>query len=301
MSLKKSIIFLLTTLAFASSQEGSPSMEMNDELENISYSAGQLSGFSITGTGILTAKPDNVFVQFTVKSAASANLKSAEVDVTQKVDFLIRGICREFKIKKESFSVANAGTQMQERTKKGASANDQFDDEGNRIKKKTFSNTAKKTIVINNLGGKKQSEVMDILDAATKYGGALISVADAEETGSESVEEISSSSAQSKAVKGSTKTKITENIQDSANQLINYHMNEETLKKLLKEAKTAAMLEIKQKYAKATAKIKIKEEEYNIDIKEDNNVTSDENGLLTIKTEVSATYKKQTKQEKEGK
>ena len=38
-----------------------------------------------------------------------------------------------------------------------------------------------------------------------------------------------------------------------------------------------------------------------VDIKEDNNVTSDENGLLTIKTEVSATYKKQTKQEKEGK
>ena len=250
------------------------------------------SGFTITGTGILTAKPDNVFVRFTVKSEPSVNLKAAEVDVSKKVEFLIRGICREFKLKKENFTVSGAGTQIQERTKKGASANDRFDDEGNRLKSKSYKNTAKKTVVINNLKDKKQAEIMDILDAAAKYGGAPIAINDMEDTAAESVSVISEGLTGSKLFKGATPAKITENIQNPVNQLINYHLNEETLKKLMKDAKAAAMLEVKQKYSKVTAKIKIKEEEFDIDITEDNNVNSDEEGLLTLKTEVTVAYKK---------
>ncbi|MFH1074328.1 MAG: hypothetical protein V1752_04480 [Candidatus Firestonebacteria bacterium] len=234
-------IFLLTALTFVYGQEKTENSglpwDAGEELENVSYSGGQLSGFAITGTGILTAKPDNVYVQFTVKSGPSVNLKAAEIDVTRKIEFLIRGICREFKLKKENFAVSNAGTQVQERTRKGVSADDQFDEEGNRIAKKSYSNTAKKTVVINNLGGKKQTEVMDILDAAAKYGGTPVANADAEETATESVSDISQSLAQSRGVKGATSLKMTENIQNPSNQLINYHMNEETLKKLLKDTK----------------------------------------------------------------
>ncbi|OGF47535.1 MAG: hypothetical protein A2452_02450 [Candidatus Firestonebacteria bacterium RIFOXYC2_FULL_39_67] len=282
------------TPAYCQEKDGKNSqvLDASEELENVAYSGGQISGFTITGTGILTAKPDNVFVRFTVKSEPSVNLKAAEVDVSKKVEFLIRGICREFKLKKENFTVSGAGTQIQERTKKGASANDRFDDEGNRLKSKSYKNTAKKTVVINNLKDKKQAEIMDILDAAAKYGGAPIAINDMEDTAAESVSVISEGLTGSKLFKGATPAKITENIQNPVNQLINYHLNEETLKKLMKDAKAAAMLEVKQKYSKVTAKIKIKEEEFDIDITEDNNVNSDEEGLLTLKTEVTVAYKK---------
>ena len=256
------LAFYTPVLGQEKEEKSNLALDINEELENISYSGGKLSGFKMTGTGILTAKPDNVFVQVTVKSAPSVNLKAAEMDVMQKVEFLIRGISREFKLKKENFAVSNSGTQLQERTKKGASANDQFDDDGVRIAKKTYSNTAKKTVVINNLGGKKQTEVMDILDAAAKYGASTVVSVDVEDTASESVSTISESSTQAKAVKGATAINMTANIQNPANQLINYHMNEETLKKLLKDAKAAAMLEVKAKYAKATSKIKINDKEF---------------------------------------
>ena len=277
---------------------GISALDASEELENVTYSGGQLSGFLITGTGILTTKPDNVFVQFTIKSSPAVNLKAAEVDVNQKIEFLIRGICREFKLKKDNFSVMNSGTAMQERTKKGASASDQFDADGNRMAKKTYSNTATKTVVVNNLGSKKQTEVMDILDAASKYGATPVAGVDAEDTSSESVSSISQGLVQSKGIKGSSSLKVTENIQNPTNQLINYHMSDETLKKLLKEAKVMAMQEVKDKYAKAAAKIKIRDSDFDINISEVNNVNSDEEGLLTIKTDVSVTYAKPMPKEK---
>ena len=56
--------------------------------------------------------------------------------------------------------------------------------------------------------------------------------------------------------------------------------------------------EVKDKYAKATAKIKIKDSDFDINISEVNNVNSDEEGLLTIKTDVSVTYAKPMPKEK---
>ena len=134
------LLLVMAGLAFGQGKDEKSNLvlEAGEVLENVVVSGGQLSGFVITGTGILTAKPDNVFVQFTIKSNPSVNLRAAEIDVTQKIDFLIRGICREFKLKKENFSVINNGTAMQERTKKGASADDKFDDVGNRVAKKNL-------------------------------------------------------------------------------------------------------------------------------------------------------------------
>ena len=293
------VFFMLLAFGVVYAQEeGAPKppaevpLEANENLDNLQFKNSQVSGFSVTGSGILTAMPDNAFIQLTMKSNPGPNLKTGETDVNQKVEFMIRGLCREFKLKKENFSMTGGGTQMQERTRKGVSADDQYDSDGTIIPKKTYSNTVKKTIIVNELGKKKTAEIMGIIDAAATYGATAIVSLIEEDTVKESVVSFGKSSAKSQALKGASGLKINADIKDPSNQLINYHFKEETLKGLLKQARDASFKEIKEKLAKAREKAKINDAEFDIDVKEDNNLSATEDGEVIIRTDITVTYAK---------
>ena len=95
-----------------------------------------------------------------------------------------------------------------------------------------------------------------------------------------------------KAVKGATKLKFAATTQNPDNQLINYHFNEATLEKLMKTAKDQAYKEAKDKVDKIKAVLKFKENEMDIIFAESTTAASDEEGAVTIKTDVTATLSK---------
>ena len=74
--------------------------------------------------------------------------------------------------------------------------------------------------------------------------------------------------------------------------MINYHFNEVTLGNLIKGAKDEAYKEAKDKVARIKAVLKFKESEMDIGFEEDIGITSDEEGAVTIKVDVTAALEK---------
>jgi len=283
------VIFFAAINVFG--QETSDKLAASEELENIVYKNNKLDSFSMTGTGIVTAKPDNVFVQLSISSTPGNNMASAGRDLDQKVDFLIRSISRDFKLKKENFKVSVSGVQMQEATSKVRTANSKFDENGQLIPEKSYTSSMKKIIVINDLGSKSPQDLLSIIDAGVKYGAvAIASSSSGQETDTSTITEAGKNSAKMKLSKGGSAAKITPDIKDNDNQLINYHFNEETLKKLMKQAKDSALKEIKEKLARTKEKIKLNESDFDFNIKEDFNASSTEDGEISIKADVAVNY-----------
>ena len=132
--------------------------------ENVKFSGGKVAGFSFTGTGIVTAKPDNVFVQFSVKSGPQNSLRSAETAVAQKVDWMIYNIGRLFRIKKENFKVYGFQPELVKQTMKQNRSLTQKDEYGNVIEKVEFKYNSKKYVVVGDLGSKSFVEICEMLD-----------------------------------------------------------------------------------------------------------------------------------------
>ncbi len=260
--------------------------------ENVKFSGGKVAGFSFTGTGIVTAKPDNVFVQFSVKSGPQNSLRSAETAVAQKVDWMIYNIGRLFRIKKENFKVYGFQPELVKQTMKQNRSLTQKDEYGNVIEKVEFKYNSKKYVVVGDLGSKSFVEICEMLDKAVDYGG--IAVAEIPKLNNEVASATAEGKADSrlKAVKGATKLKFAATTQNPDNQLINYHFNEATLEKLMKTAKDQAYKEAKDKVDKIKAVLKFKENEMDIIFAESTTAASDEEGAVTIKTDVTATLSK---------
>jgi len=260
--------------------------------ENVKFSGGKVAGFSFTGSGIVTAKPDNVFVQFSVKSGPQNSLRSAETAVAQKVDWMIYNIGRLFRIKKENFKVYGFQPELVKQTMKQNRSLTQKDEYGNVIEKVEFKYNSKKYVVVGDLGSKSFVEICEMLDKAVDYGG--IAVAEIPKLNNEVASATAEGKADSrlKAVKGATKLKFAATTQNPDNQLINYHFNEATLEKLMKTAKDQAYKEAKDKVDKIKAVLKFKENEMDIIFAESTTAASDEEGAVTIKTDVTATLSK---------
>ena len=269
-------------------------LSASEELENIVYKSNVLDSFSVTGTGIVTSKPDNVFIQLSISSAPGNNMSFAGKDLDQKVDFIIRSICRDFKLKKESFKITVAGVDMQESTSRAKTASSKYDENGQIIPEKSYSSSMKKLIVINDLGTKSPRELLEIIDTGVKLGAVAInSTITGQETATKSVTQMGSNSAKMALTKGGSAARITPDIKDNNNKLINYHFNEETLKKLMKQAKDGAFKEIKEKMARTKEKLKLNDEEYDFNITEAYNAVSTEDGEVSIKADLSVNYIKQ--------
>ena len=291
--MRKAIIcaLLVFTAVNGFAQDMADKLTASEELENINYKNNLLDSFSVTGTGIVTAKPDNVFVQLSISSIPGTNMASLGRDLDQKLDFLIRSLCRDFKLKKENFKVSVSGIQMQESTSKIKTASSKYDDEGKLIPEKSYTSSMKKTIVINDLGAKTPQDLLALIDAGVKYGAVAIAAnAAGEETATSSITEIGSNKAKMALTKGGSAAKITPDIKDAANQLINYHFNEETLKKLMKQAKDNALKEIREKFSRLKEKMKLNEADFDFNLKEEYNAASTEDGEISIKADISLNY-----------
>ncbi|MCX5776718.1 MAG: hypothetical protein NTX32_03705 [Candidatus Firestonebacteria bacterium] len=282
------LLLALFPAAYGEEGVGGVVFGATEELEGVSYSGGQFAGFTVTGTGILTAKPDNVFISLQIRSTPQISMQAAEKDIERKVDFLIRGISREFKLKKENFKIIDGDNQLEERTIKGKS-----DNSGESAPDtKTYQQSTSKTVVISDLGGKKRNAIIEIIDAAIKYGAVAVpsAVDMPADTSSGSVSVIGKKGKKSAATKGGSKLKIKADMKENSNQLINSHFNEETLKKLLKEAKELAFNEIKEKLTRVKTKVKFNDTDYDFNINEANSITSTEDGEVSIKTDVAVVY-----------
>ncbi|MFH1073858.1 MAG: hypothetical protein V1752_02105 [Candidatus Firestonebacteria bacterium] len=256
--------------------------------ENVKFSGGKVSGFSFTGTGIITAKPDNVFIQFSVKSGAMVTLRSAEIESARRVDFLTYNLGRLFRIKKESFKSYGFQPEVIQQTMRQAKTLKRRDQDGNPIDEVQQRYNITKYVVVNDLGNKKFEEVCEILDKAIDYGAIAVAAIPKLDNAVESQTTLGVGDTQVNAVKGGTKLKFKADTKNPANQLVNYHFNEGTLEKLIKSAKDQAYKEAKEKVEKIKAALKFKESEMDISFEESVNASSDEEGAVTIKADVTA-------------
>ena len=256
--------------------------------ENVRFSAGKVSGFSFTGTGIVTAKPDNVFIQFSVKSGLQNSLRSAENEALKKVDFMTYNIGRLFKVKKEDFKVYGFDPEMVQQTLRVPNGLIERDNDGNIVAKTRIKYNVTKFVVVGNLGTKKFLDVCEMLDKAVDYGAIAVAEIPNIDGGVAASANLGKAAAQVNAVKGASKLKFTAIMNNPNNQLINYHFNEDTLEKLMKTAKDAAYKEAKDKVAKIKAVLKFKDTEMDINFNESTNVVSDEEGTVNIRVDVTA-------------
>jgi hypothetical protein len=256
--------------------------------ENLSFKGGKVTGFSLTGTGIVTAKPDNVFVQFAVKTDPANSLRSAELEINRKIDFITYNLCRLYSIKKESIKVWGFAPQMQEQIIRTPSSLQQRDSYGNPIQKKEYKYTITKFIIINDLGNKKLEEICELIDKAISYGAIAVAEIPKDDSNVQSSSVLGSAKSRISALKGISKLKIAADTKDPNNELINYHFKEETLEKIIKEAKEQALKEAKEKVDKVKKALNFKENEMDVNFKEDISATSNEEGEITVKAEVTA-------------
>lgn len=256
--------------------------------ENVRFSGGKVAGFSFTGTGIVTAKPDNVFIQFSVKSNPMPTLRATENETMKKVDFMVYNLGRLFKIKKDKFKVFGFQPKMVQQKVKKAKSLKQKDSEGNVIDDYQYKYSLTKYVVVNDLGGRKLSEICEILDKAVDYGGVAVAEIPKPDGSVEKETGLGDGDSQITAVKGATKLKFSSEMKNPNNKLVNYHFSEGTLEKLMKKARDMAYKEAKEKVDKIRIAIKFKENEMDIDFLEDMNASSDEEGAVTIKADVTA-------------
>ena len=290
--------------------------------ENVRFSGGKISGFTFTGTGIVTAKPDNVFIQFMIKSGPMVTLRAAEIESGRKVDFLTYNLGRLFKIKKESFKSYGFHPEIIQQTMRQAKTLKRRDDDGNVIERVQQRYNITKYVVVNDLKNKKFEDICEILDKAIDYGAVAIANIPKEaasdtssgDKDTQNKKDSGSSSQTSKvqpgdnsvssekplgagdtkmsAVEGASKLKFKSDTKNPSNQMINYHFNEVTLGNLIKGAKDEAYKEAKDKVARIKAVLKFKESEMDIGFEEDIGITSDEEGAVTIKVDVTAALEK---------
>ena len=295
----------LTPSEVGTTQEGSiaSTLEMvgSGVAENVRFSGGKVAGFAFTGTGIVTAKPDNVFVQFSVKSGPQNSLRAAENEVMKKVDWMTYQLGWLYKIKKENFKVYGFQPEMVQQSVRQSRSLQQKDEEGKVIPKIEYGYNSKKYVVVSDLGKKSFIEICEMLDKAVDYGA--IAVAEIPKLNSEITGEsvAGKGNTQMTAVKGATKLKFQATTSNPNNQLINYHFNEATLEKLIKTAKDLAYKEAKDKVEKIKKVLKFKENEMDINFAEIINAASDEEGAVTIKAEVTATLNKPAAAAKQAK
>ena len=148
----------LTPSEVGTTQEGSiaSTLEMvgSGVAENVRFSGGKVAGFAFTGTGIVTAKPDNVFVQFSVKSGPQNSLRAAENEVMKKVDWMTYQLGWLYKIKKENFKVYGFQPEMVQQSVRQSRSLQQKDEEGKVIPKIEYRYNSKKYVVVSDLGKK---------------------------------------------------------------------------------------------------------------------------------------------------
>jgi len=284
---------LLPPSEVGTAQEGSLAASLDAAgsgvAENIKYSGGKVAGFTFTGAGIVTARPDNVYIQFMVKSGPCPTTRGAEIQSTQKVSFLTYNLGRLFKIKKESFKSYGFQPEVLQQTVRQAKSLKRRDDDGKAIDQMQMKYNITKYVVVNDLGSKKFVDICEILDKAIDYGAtAIADIPKLDNSVSDQVS-LGVGDTQTKAVKGATKLKFNTDTKNPANQLINYHFNQATLEKVIKSAKDQAYKEAKEKVDKIKALLKFKEKDMDISFKEAVDIKSNEDGDISVMALVTTT------------
>jgi len=255
---------------------------------NVVFKDNKLVSCSIKGTGIVTSKPDNVYIEIGFSSEPSSTMKSAENDLNKKTDFLIRTIGRLYGIKKESFKMSKMSPKLNEQIMKVPKALQQLDAAGNPIEKKENKYYVSKSIVINDLGKKKMSELMEIIDKCSEYGATVIAEKTKTDDAVLSESTLGTGQTQLKQTKGMSKLNIKNESAETSNELINYFFKEETLEKMTKDAKAAALKEIQAKMDKVNDKVNVKAMDQKFT--ENLSSTTTEEGELTVTDEVMADF-----------
>ncbi|MEI7904538.1 MAG: hypothetical protein WCI43_03870 [Candidatus Firestonebacteria bacterium] len=256
--------------------------------QNVRMSGGKVSGLNIIGTGIVTAKPDNVFLQFKIKSDPKNSLAYADKDADKKIEYIADRLKSRFKLKKENFKVWGFSPEMLAEKQKNAS----FSNAQNQFTT-SIKQTVTKFFAINDLGKLKIFEICEIIDRASELGA--IGVAE--------IPPALASYVESSTVMGAAKNKISQtkgvsknNIKTSSkaeqNEFINYHFNEETLEKLVAQARQAAYKEAKEKFAAVKKVLKFNENEMDVVFNEEQSTTTTEEGEITIRIDVTPSLDK---------
>jgi hypothetical protein len=266
--------------------------DIMDEVEGLKYEKGAVKEFSVFGVGIITAKPDNIFIQFSIKSDPETNLKAAEVSAQKKADFIIDSLVRYYKLKKTSIKIINVNPQLIQQKIAAPKSLQKKNESGEVIANTVTKYQITKYIVVNDLGKTKMTDIYEIIDKAVSYGASALKDVDIPRYVDSTVEESNVTGEATRAMSafkgGASKLKMTTAIKDNNNQLVNYHFNEDTLAKMQKEARGKARAEIKEKFDKAKSALKINENDFVVSYKEDNSVTSTEDYEITMKLELTA-------------
>jgi hypothetical protein len=143
-----------------------------------------------------------------------------------------------------------------------------------------------KYLVISDLGKLKLSDICEILDKAQGYGA--IGVAELPPDAPEWVASATTAEANVKVAqtKGVSKNNIDTEVKATDNEFINYHFNEATLEKLIKEARDKAVKDAKEKLDLIKKALNFKENEMNIKFTEKMSTTATEEGEMTIRIDL---------------
>jgi len=257
--------------------------------KDLKITGGKVSGFSFSGTGIATGKPDNVFIQLTVKSDMKDSMQFASKDLEKKLDIIIWRLTSLFRLKKEQFKSFGVTPDVINYTEKDSFSLGGKPAAGFKKTKYTISTT----LTLNDLGKMKMDEIFEILDRAKQYGATV--VAEGPVTlPSEVFSATSAGTGKSKTqqTKGVSKVKVLDESTADKSEFINFHFNEDTLKKLIEQAKGAAYKEAKEKVAAVKKVIKFKDSDMDVDFAENISSTQTDEGEVTIRVDVTAVLKK---------
>ncbi|MFH1824764.1 MAG: hypothetical protein ABH873_06015 [Candidatus Firestonebacteria bacterium] len=263
--------------------------------KNLFFREGKVAGFSFTGSGIRKAKPDNVFIKFSVISDISNTLRAAEISIGRKIDFVIYNVGRRLSIKKEDFKVTAPKLQMIEQVIKAPSS----DDKGGSSKKE-HKYTIAKNIIVNNLGNRKLVDICEIIDMAINYGAVAISQTSADNPSwvqsSKALGEKNSSVSSSR---GMPKTNVDFEMQSPSNELINYYLKAETFERMIKEAKDEALQDAKKQVENVKKVLHFDEKEMEIKFDESTSTLISEEDEIVVKVDVTAVLYRPKKSEKD--
>ncbi len=260
--------------------------------KDLKITGGKVSGFTFSGTGMATGKPDNIFVQLTVKSGMKDSMQFAEKDIEKIIDNIIwklTGYFRYLHLDKKQFKSFKGVPEVINYTEKDFSSPGGKPVAGHSRSKYTIT----KTLTINDLGKLKMEEIYEIIDRAKQFGATVIADPPAA-LPSEVFSATSAGQGMSKTqqTKGVSKVKVLDESTADKSEFINWHFNEDTLKKLIEQARGEAYKEAKEKVAAVKKLIKFKDSDMDVDYTENTSSTQTDEGEVTIRVDVTAVLKK---------
>ncbi|MEI7904255.1 MAG: SIMPL domain-containing protein [Candidatus Firestonebacteria bacterium] len=297
----KTITLLLLLIALrVCAQEPAKGADLSGISEKYTVNKdGKLDDAVITGIGILTSTPDEVYVQLSLKSDPSNTLKAAQIDLERKIDFITARLAGAFRLKKENFKSAALDSKLKEQSIRNPASLVYKDSSGKIIQKKEYKYELSKNLIISGLAGKKMGEVLEIIDKAVGYGATAVAEAVKEDPAEvESTTVLGTSTSKMALSKGVSKLAIKKGEDAEKNELINYYFSEATLEKLSTKCREKAAADAKEKLAKLSKIYPFNSNEKDIQFSEDISAVQTSEGELTVKCEYSVAITKKKAESK---